>query len=151
MTITPETIVAQGRSWLGTKYHHQGRLKKSKNSAGGVDCIGLIIGIAKELELVGADGRLLYEFDDTNYSALPDGVSLKRFLDKHLRKINKNKIKAGDVLLFKLFQHPQHVAIASHYLSERLGIIHCYSGSGQVVEHLLSSTWQRMLVGGYRF
>ena len=38
--ITPEQIVAQARTWLGTKYHHQGRLKKSAKGPGG--CLSLI-------------------------------------------------------------------------------------------------------------
>lgn len=63
--ITNTDIVSQARSWIGTKYHHQGRLKKSVDgyspelascedwspdqpqrgqTNGGVDCIGLIVG-----------------------------------------------------------------------------------------------------------
>lgn len=149
--ISGKDIVAEARTWLGTKYHHQGRLKKSYASNGGVDCIGLIMGIATELRLVGADGKLLAEFDETSYSPHPDGVRLKQFLDLHLKTIDTNQIKLGDVLLFKLFSHPQHVGIASNYFSGGIGIIHCYSGSGQVVEHYLSAAWQKMLVAAYRF
>jgi len=47
--VTKQQIILQARTWLGTKYHHQGRLKKSKAGAGGVDCIGLIIGVIDEL------------------------------------------------------------------------------------------------------
>ena len=151
MTISSQTIVKQARSWLGTKYHHHGRLKKSSDCAGGVDCIGLIIGVSKELEITGKGGKLLSLFDETGYSAHPDGVSLKSFLDRHLRPVSRSKIRAGDVLLFKIFEYPQHVGIATDHSVGGLGVIHCYSDSEAVVEHLLSPAWQRMLVSGYRF
>jgi cell wall-associated NlpC family hydrolase len=160
--INGKDIVSQARTWLGTCYHHQGRLKKSKTCKGGVDCIGLIIGVAKELGLTGANGKLLAEFDETGYSPYPDGVSLQRFLDLHFNKISANQqpikhadiIKQGDILLFKLFTHPQHVGIAINFQGgdiRSIGVIHCYSASGQVVEHHLSIAWQKMLVGVYRF
>jgi cell wall-associated NlpC family hydrolase len=146
-----QQIISAARSWLGTQYHHQGRLKRNSSTQGGVDCIGLIIGVAKELGLKSKTGKYLAEFDETDYLAVPDGVSLKRFLDTHLVPVRKEKIKPGDVLLFKIFKHPQHVGIATDYDERHLGIIHCYSGSGKVVEHVLSDSWQRMLVSGYRF
>ena len=40
--ISQQKIVLQARTWLGTKYHHQGRLKKSKAGAGGV--AGFVLG-----------------------------------------------------------------------------------------------------------
>jgi cell wall-associated NlpC family hydrolase len=130
MIITPQTIVKQARSCLGTGYHHQGRLKKSATSGGGADCLGLIIGVAKELEITGGGGKLLLDCDESGYSAYPDGARLRRFLDQHLRPVSRSKIRAGDVLLFKIFEHLQHVSIATDYPAGGLGIIHCYSGAG---------------------
>lgn len=151
MILTGDDIVKQARTWLGTKYHHQGRLKATTTHSGGVDCFGLIIGVARELEIRGANGKLLHEYDETDYSVYPNGIRLKKFLDKHLIRTERNQIELGDVLMFKIFKHPQHLGIASDFVSGELGIIHCYSGSEQVVEHLLSPAWQRMLVGVYRF
>jgi cell wall-associated NlpC family hydrolase len=146
-----QQIISAARSWLGTQYHHQGRLKRSHETSGGVDCIGLIIGVAKELGLRSKTGKLLAEFDETDYSPQPDGVSLARFLETHLIPVKKEKIKPADALLFKIFKHPRHVGVATNYNNDHLGIIHCYSGSGKVVEHVFSESWQRMLVAGYRF
>lgn len=64
--IKPEQIAAQARTWLGTHYHHQGRLKKSERGKGGVDCIGLIIGIIDELGIQDGDGNSLVSADETN-------------------------------------------------------------------------------------
>ena len=145
------TILAVSRAWLGTKYHHQGRLKKSENNKGGVDCFGLIIGIAKELNIKSITGDLLYKFDETNYSASLDNDRLEKFLDKHLIKVQNNNWQVGDILLFKIFKYPQHIAIFSKYQDKVTEIIHCHSSSEEVVEHTLSPVWQRMIAGIYRF
>lgn len=72
--ITPEQIVAQARTWLGTKYHHQGRLKKSAKGPGGCDCLGLIIGVIDELGLQDGNGNPLTQADEFNYSMYPERV-----------------------------------------------------------------------------
>ena len=36
-----DAIVTCARSWIGTRFHHQGRLKKTQSHKGGVDCLGL--------------------------------------------------------------------------------------------------------------
>ena len=146
-----EQIIAEAKSWIGTNYHHQGRLKRSSSCKGGVDCIGLIMGVAKELNLVSKTGSLIMEHDAIDYTPYPDGIRLKAFLDTHMIYIDKNDVEPGDVLLFKFFTDPQHLAMASDYFEENLSIIHSYSSSDQVVEHILSASWQRMLICGYRF
>lgn len=50
LTIDRVEIVAMARSWLGTPWIHQGRLKSV-----GVDCGGLIIGVGKETGLLDFD------------------------------------------------------------------------------------------------
>jgi cell wall-associated NlpC family hydrolase len=45
--VDPTEIVAAARSWLGTPWRHQGRLKGIA-----VDCGGLIIGVGRELRLL---------------------------------------------------------------------------------------------------
>ena len=44
--ITKEDVVREAKTWLGTPFHHQGRLKGV-----GVDCAGVIVCVAKELKL----------------------------------------------------------------------------------------------------
>lgn len=144
-------IVTQARTWLGTKYHHQGRLKKSDRCSGGVDCIGLVIGIINELEICDAAGCLLSKYDRTDYSMSPQTTKLAECFDLHLDLIDLAEMKAGDILLFKFWQNPQHVGIVSNYPTEGLGIIHCNSNSSCVVEQPLSDTWRRMITHIYRF
>jgi cell wall-associated NlpC family hydrolase len=43
---TRDDIVRQARTWIGTPFHHQARLKSK-----GCDCLGLIVGVVDELGL----------------------------------------------------------------------------------------------------
>ncbi len=144
-------IVKQARTWLGTKYHHQGRLKKSASNAGGVDCIGLVIGVADELAICDAKGNLLSKYDLTDYSMQPEGEKLAYSIGTHLSPVEPNKMCLGDILLFKFWKEPQHVGILSRYPTGGLGLIHCNSSSGSVVEQPLSDIWRRMITHVYRF
>nr|BDD46834.1 peptidase [bacterium] len=139
-------IVTQARTWLGTKFHHQARVKGV-----GCDCIGLVVGVACELELKDKDGNLLSNFDERDYAKEPNGKRLQKVLDAYLRPIPLQKIKPGDVLLFRIQHDPQHVGIVSDYPEGKLGLIHCYAGTGKVVEHRLDDKWLRRVVSAYRF
>jgi cell wall-associated NlpC family hydrolase len=149
--ITPQQITAQARSWLGTKYHHQGRLKKSKRGPCGVDCIGLVIGVIDELGLQDGQGKPLSQHDEFNYSMYPERGRLVASISKHLREIPAEKMREGDVLLFKFFTDPQHVGLLTQYPTGGLGVIHCTSTSGWVVEQPFSDGMRRMLTHVYRF
>jgi hypothetical protein len=41
--LSGNTFIAQARTWIGTPFHHQGRLKGV-----GCDCLGLIVGVAED-------------------------------------------------------------------------------------------------------
>ena len=146
MQITPDIIISQARSWLRTPFHHQGRVKGV-----GVDCIGLVVGVIEELKLSDGNGGQLCAHDETNYSAVPDGVRLKAMLDKHLQPIMLSELAPGDIALFRFQQQPQHVGFIANRADGTLGIVHCYSNSEVVVEHRLNEGWLSMLVQAYRF
>ncbi len=150
-TITPEQIVAQARTWLGTKYHHQGRLKKSTRGPGGVDCLGLVIGVIDELGMQDGNGKALVHADEFNYSMYPERGRLVGSISKHLRHVPVEQMHVGDLLLFRTFKDPQHVGLLTNYPGGDLGMVHCNSSAGKVVEQPLSMTWIRMLTHVYRF
>ncbi len=149
MTSINTAIVDQARTWLGTKYHHQGRLKKSAQCKGGVDCVGLLIGVADELSICDSDGCLLSKHDRTGYSSNP--IIPTDLVESHLTQITHKNMQAGDVLLFKFWKEPQHVGILTNYPTGGFGFIHCNASSNAVIEQPLSDTWLRMITHVYRF
>ncbi|PIR33975.1 MAG: peptidase P60 [Alphaproteobacteria bacterium CG11_big_fil_rev_8_21_14_0_20_44_7] len=124
-----DKIVEAARGWLGTKFHHQGRMKNV-----GVDCIGLIVGVAKELGIAVEDRN--------DYAREPRNGELEKALGANLSEC---EIAHGAVALFRIEKEPQHVGIISKY-KNGLGLIHAYAQTRKVVEHSFDECWQKRLV-----
>lgn len=138
-------IIEQARTWIGTPYHHQARLKGV-----GCDCLGLVVGVASELRLTDDAGKLLSSFDQTNYSTQPDGQLLTGKLQALLNEIPISQKAPGDLALFKIDGNPQHMGLLSDY-EDGLGVIHSYVSSGKVVEHRLDKKWEHRIVKVFRW
>jgi cell wall-associated NlpC family hydrolase len=142
-------VVATARSWMGTRFHHQGRLKKTNAHKGGVDCLGLVVGVASELQLQLSDNTPLTQFDETDYSHYPNSQHLREKLAKVLSPIPIAEIQPGDVILLNIDNNPQHLAIVSDR-DGGYGIIHAYAPARAVVEHILDDWWHTHIVSAYR-
>jgi hypothetical protein len=146
--ITNPDVVVCARGWLGTRFHHQGRLKKTVTHKGGVDCLGLLVGIACELDLRAADNTLLADFDRADYTHLPDTERLQQTLSSLLVAIPMGGIAPGTILLLNIDGRPQHMGIVSD-LGRGLGLIHAYAPARAVVEHVLDTIWHERIVAAY--
>ena len=142
-------IVECARSWLGTRFHHQGRVKKTVAHNGGVDCLGLLVGVANELQLTAPDGSPLAAADDTRYSHLPDTLQLQHRLEALLQEIPVEGIFPGCILLLSINDNPQHLAIVSDW-KDGLGIIHAYAQARKVVEHALDEYWKSRIIRAFQ-
>ncbi len=136
-------IVLAARKYVDVPFVHQGR------SEYGVDCLGLLMLVAQQLDLQGNDGELLANYDNLNYSKNPNVKDLRLMLEKYLTP--KDNAEIGDIGLFEIDSNAQHLAIISDYgekylNNNSLGIIHAYQNVGRVVEHNFSVNWQRRLV-----
>lgn len=130
-----QDVIDEARSYCGTPYHHQGRVKGA-----GVDCLGLVIGVAHNLGLS--------DFDHQSYSALPSPRVLKSFADQLMARKQRTDARPGDVALIAWRRVPQHLALITD-LSGGLGLLHAYGEVGCVVEHRLSADWWDAIVGVY--
>lgn len=138
-------IVAQARTWLGTPFHHQARLKGK-----GCDCLGLIVGVVDELGLEDRNGMKLAAYDEVTYSKEPDGAYLIQKLTGLLEEVPIAEARAGDLALFKVRENPQHLAILSDY-EGALGMIHSFAPSRRVVEHRLDDEWKSKIIKVFRW
>lgn len=141
-------IIQEARSWIGTKFHHQGRIKKSKSNEGGVDCLGLIIGVADALDIK-IKGKPIRSLDCINYSKIPDGNFLKKNFDDLFEVTDVTNARSGDIALFKFKDQPQHVGFIIKE-DENLSLLHCYMQARGVVEHKLDILWKNRLVDVYK-
>lgn len=129
-------ITAEARKYLGTPFHHQGRLLGK-----GIDCVGLIACVGRALGLV--------DYDYTTYPRQPVKDLLLAELDRCLDAIRVEDVEEGDLFVFWLaprLRLPQHVAFSTNK-----GIIHTYADVGRVVEHGLTEKWVKRICAAYRF
>lgn len=143
---TRAQVVAVARSYLGTPFHHQASAKGA-----GCDCIGLLRGIGRELDLPGsaeleAARRLLA------YGPDPD-PALLRECERFMDKIEWPQLGLGDVLMMTTLYsrgQPKHFAVVSRLTPPY--IIHAWAyGKSEVIENRLDGKWRSRVLGCYRF
>jgi len=144
-----QKIVACARGWIGTRFHHQGRVKKTAEHKGGVDCLGLLVGVAAELNLVGPGGLPLAMADENNYPHYPDTKRLRDRLLAYLSPVEISAIAPGDIVLLNVDDSPQHLAIVSD-MGDGLGIVHAYAPAKLVVEHRLDGWWFQRIEAAFQ-
>lgn len=137
-------IAEQARTWIGTPFHHQGRLKKK-----GCDCLGMVIGVAHELKLT-HEGKALSHLDNIHYSRTPNVAELLEKLKDNLTEVFAEHIQEGDILLMDIIDNPQHLAVVANYKYGGWSIIHAVAGKG-VVEQRMTENWIKRINTAYRF
>lgn len=136
--VTRAEFIAEARTWLGTPFHHQGRLKGV-----GVDCAGLVIGVARDLGLS--------TWDVDGYGMVPNGRHLRQLANSVMNQIPRAELSPGDVVLMKWVSFPQHVAIITPGAGlGGLGLLHSYAKIGKCLEHGLTQDWWDRIVQAYR-
>ncbi|MCC6489139.1 MAG: peptidase P60 [Candidatus Hydrogenedentes bacterium] len=113
-------IVEQARAWIGTRYKHQGRVRGV-----GVDCIGLVGGVALAVGVPNArawaDARDLH-----TYARTPDPTLLLGGCAQFFERTPAPR--EGDVLLFSLQGEPRHFAIITETRDGKPHrIVHAYA------------------------
>jgi len=120
------------RSFIGTPFHHQGRLPGV-----GLDCAGVVVCAAARCGLVIADSP--------GYGRIPSQGLLEQAVMDHCDRVGLHDIETGDIILFKFLREPQHLAVYDNGM-----LIHAYSSVGKVIENALDATWRSRLVACYR-
>ncbi len=140
-----QSICTVARQWLGTPFHRHGRSKQI-----GCDCLGLIIGVAAELDLKTRYGQPLVDLDRNNYHLIHDGTILLQELNNHLTACQQPGI--GQLALLSFDNNPQHLAIIVDYPhAGELAIIHAHMSARKVVEHRLDLELRKTLISTYEF
>lgn len=123
----PEQIVTAARAYLNAPWKHQGR------SAQGIDCAGLIIAVARDLDLS--------EFDTRDYSRQAMDESMLDLCREHLEQVPRDGAMPGDVAVLR-FGSNRHIGIFGDYPHGGLSLIHAYSHHPRrVVEHRFHAEW----------
>ena len=135
-------IIAAARSYLGVPFQHQGRSRL------GLDCLGLLVCIARDCNLR-QGGVLLSECDETTYGHYPDAHDLKRRLELVLSPCSSPAL--GSVVLLSHDGAARHLGIVANYTAsaEEYSLIHAYAPARCVVEHRLDASWRKRIAQCY--
>lgn len=120
-------VAAEARRWVGTRWHHQARLRGV-----GVDCGGLVVGTAAALGLALADYP-------PGYGRHPDGHSLRAWIEARFLRLVEMEEGAMPLMEFAPGL-PQHVGLVTR-LFGGWGFVHAWAQLRQVVEHPLTVEW----------
>ena len=138
--LTRAAIVAEARSWIGTRYRHQASLKDV-----GCDCLGLVRGVWRNCFGDEPEAPPPYAPD---WAEAHGEETLAQAAMRHLVKIEFGEIGACDILLFRWREGfvAKHVAVASGEGT----MIHAHDGAA-VCEVALTPWWRRRLAYAFRF
>jgi NlpC/P60 family putative phage cell wall peptidase len=140
MLITPNLIVAETRSWIGTPYRHQASLKGV-----GCDCLGLVRGVWRALHGDEPERMPPYSRD---WAESTSRETLAEAGARHLVPVAHDAMQAGDVVLFRWRSGlvAKHAAI----LTDDASMIHAHDGAA-VAEVAFAPWWRRRLAYVFRF
>lgn len=131
-----DQIIEAARRWLGVRWKHQGRTRS------GIDCLGLIVLVAKELGIA--------DTDEKTYSRRPDGKELLARFRHEMDEVMLNQIRPADVLMFADSLYPCHVGFVSEKHGQ-LHIIHAHATRRQVLEEKYAYEWPNKARKAFRF
>lgn len=121
-------------TYVGTPFVHQGR------STSGLDCVGLLVQVARDLNLVAHDFAA--------YSLRPSSKQLLSLIGRSCTRVEGDPL-VGDILVFEFIGPgwPQHAAIKT----ER-GMVHSYRGGpSKVLEVSFDDYWKERLHSVWRY
>ena len=138
--LTRAAIVAEARTWIGTRYQHQASLRGV-----GCDCLGLVRGVWRACIGDEPEAAPAYAAD---WAEATGEESLAKAALRHLVPVACDEFREGDVLLFRWRDGfvAKHVAIASSADS----MIHAHDGAS-VCEIAIAPWWRRRLAYAFAF
>lgn len=134
---TRADVVECARTWIGTRWEHQQRLKGQA-----CDCAGLVIGVGAEVFGIQPE---VPPYGRTPHHGMLEGIVSQYMVRKHV-----SRMLPGDVLLISWQVESHHMAIVSEIEGE-FGIIHTWAQRKRVVEHLLDKQWRDRIRAVFEF
>lgn len=130
-------VIVEARTWIGTPWVHQGRLKGV-----GVDCAGLTGKVGETKGYVSSE-----DANFTGYGREPDPIKMKAALDRVFIRIVKESARPASIIWLKAGgDRAQHLGI----LTERNTLIHAINFK-RVEELPIEAGERNRVVACYRY
>lgn len=131
-------IVTAARSWVGTPFMHQQSLKGV-----GVDCVGVILGVGRELGLLEISPQEWAPF--AAYTRQPNPARMRKAMRRFLREDPTPADQLPGLGSIGWFgwraELPMHLAIVAEF-EGRPTMIHAFEHMGKCVENTIDEIWR---------
>ena len=135
--MTGQQISDTAKTYVGTPFHHLGRMKNV-----GIDCIGIILGVAEELSI-----PLTIHSEFRRYGRSSRQRPLLDYMDEQFIGINKREVGSIAVSWFDhKTKEPSHLGIVTG-----IGMVHTNGHLGIAIEEHWSPMWAMRIVGFFRY
>lgn len=135
--ITKENVVEIAKTYIGTPFHHLGRIKEV-----GIDCIGVILGVAEELKI-----SLIIPPEAKKYGRKSKHRPLLECMEEQFIWVKKREVGSIVVSWFNSkTKEPSHLGIVTN-----VGLIHTNGNLGVVIEEHWSPLWTLRIVEYYKY
>lgn len=144
---TGKEIQRAARDWIGTPFQHQQSLKGA-----GVDCVGLILGVGRELGVLDISPAAWAPFAAYSRSPNPGRMrrAMRRFLIEDKRELFDIP-SPGSIGWFGWRDGlPMHLAIVGRF-EGRATMIHAFAQLGKCVENSIDATWLNRVDSWWQF
>jgi len=129
---TFQDIVVEAKSWLGVRFKKGGRDRM------GVDCVGLLVNVGRNVGL---------EIDDSiDYSFSPEPAKFQNLVYGQTVGLPAQGLRPGSIILLRQSIFPMHTGILSRDEHGRLTIINANLHKRQVVEEPYAD-WKDKVIG----
>lgn len=137
-----DELVAEARSWIDTPFLHLGRVKGL-----GVDCIGLVVCVAREVGF--------YVIDSEWYPPRPIYGFFEMAVDSQTAQVTDDKelpgVLIGDLLKFAYGRdNQQHIGIVTQ-IEPIVRFVHSYATVKKVIEQDYEKSWSSRFKGARRY
>jgi hypothetical protein len=140
---TRAAIVAEARTWDGTRFRRQCRLKGVAT-----DCIGFGGSVLVNVGAVPSDSWThVFAMHSTYGRNAPDGLVVG-VLSQVAKPIPIDQVQPADLVVMRMPGEPQHLAILTPR-GDGLGLIHALFSARKVVEHRLDEVWRSRITHAF--
>lgn len=103
--VTRQQIVDAAMKLHGVHFRHQGRLRDGIDGADGVDCVGMLVAIGREINFPKI-------FDVEGYRRTPSADTIRTTLRLNCDEIPIGEVRRGDIYLMRMGgRKPRHVGV----------------------------------------
>jgi len=127
---TRQEVLIEARTWIGTPWVHQGRIKGEA-----IDCVGYPIKVAQHFNFI--------DWDYTNYAKFPDHKLFVKMCRRWLTPVQRDPIP-GDLVLMAVSRHPIHIGFIGDK-AKPFSILHAFEPARKVTEHRVNKVWLKSI------